>query len=105
MRRRDGEIEFDAPQFRGRARLLTGVLALIALVLLGRSLELQVFDRQFITKQADMRHARVATMLAHRGAILVRSQPGHGTSMRVLFPLERADDTALEGVAPTRPRR
>ena len=72
MRRRDGEIEFDAPQFRGRARLLTGMLALIALVLLGRSLELQVFDRQFITKQADMRHARVATLLAHRGAILDR---------------------------------
>ena len=72
MRRRDGEIEFDAPQFRGRARLLSGMLALIALVLLGRSLQLQVFDRQFITKQADMRHARVATLLAHRGAILDR---------------------------------
>ena len=72
MKRRDGEIEFDAPQFRVRARFLTGMLALTALVLLGRSVQLQVFDQQFIARQADMRHARVATMLAHRGAILDR---------------------------------
>jgi cell division protein FtsI (penicillin-binding protein 3) len=101
MRRRDGEIEFDAPQFRGRARLLTGVLALIALVLLGRSLELQVFDRQFITKQADMRHARVATMLAHRGAILDRFGEPLAVSSPVdtvwVNPPEFAD--ASEGIA------
>ena len=72
MKRRDGEIEFDAPQFRARARFLAGMLALTALVLLGRSVQLQVFDQQFIARQADMRHARVATMLAHRGAILDR---------------------------------
>ncbi len=72
MRRRDGEIEFDAPQFRGRARLLVAMLALSALVLLGRSVQLQVFDQQFIARQADMRHARDAKMLAHRGAIFDR---------------------------------
>ena len=72
MRRRDGEIEFEAPQFRVRARMLAGLLALIALVLIGRSVQLQVFDQQFIAKQADMRHARTAKLEAHRGAILDR---------------------------------
>jgi cell division protein FtsI (penicillin-binding protein 3) len=72
MRRRDGEVEFDAPQFRLRARMLTGLLVLMALVVLCRSVQLQVFDQQFIAKQADMRHARNAKMLAHRGAILDR---------------------------------
>jgi cell division protein FtsI (penicillin-binding protein 3) len=72
MRRRDGEVEFDAQQFRGRARLLAGLLALTALVLLGRSVQLQVLDQQFIARQADMRHARTAKMVAHRGAILDR---------------------------------
>jgi cell division protein FtsI (penicillin-binding protein 3) len=72
MRRRDGEVEFDAPQFRLRARMLTGLLLLSALVLIGRSVQLQVFDQQFFAKQADMRHARNAKMIAHRGAILDR---------------------------------
>ncbi len=72
MRRRDGEIEFDAPQFRGRARMLAAFLALTALVLIGRSMQLQVFDREFIVKQADMRHARTAKLEAHRGAIVDR---------------------------------
>ncbi len=72
MRRRDGEIEFEAPQFRARARMLAGLLALTALVLIGRSVQLQVFDQQFIAKQADMRHARTAKLEAHRGAIVDR---------------------------------
>ncbi len=72
MKRRDGEIEFDAQQFRLRARILAGALAAAALVLLGRSVQLQVLDRQFLAEQADMRHARVARMPAHRGAVLDR---------------------------------
>jgi cell division protein FtsI (penicillin-binding protein 3) len=72
MRRRDGEIEFDPLQFRGRARMVAGVLALAALALLARSVQLQVFDRPFIAKQADMRHARTAPLVANRGSILDR---------------------------------
>jgi cell division protein FtsI (penicillin-binding protein 3) len=72
MRRRDGEVEFDALQFRLRTRFMTGLLVLAALTLLGRSVQLQVFDQQFIAKQADMRHARNSKMIAHRGAVLDR---------------------------------
>ncbi|MGE0029530.1 MAG: peptidoglycan D,D-transpeptidase FtsI family protein [Steroidobacteraceae bacterium] len=72
MRRRDGEVEFDAGQFRLRARLVTGLLALAAVGLFSRSVQLQVLDQQFLAEQGDMRHARVAQMPAHRGAILDR---------------------------------
>ena len=41
-------------------------------MLIGRSVQLQVFDQQFIAKQADMRHARTAKLEAHRGAIVDR---------------------------------
>ena len=72
MRRRDGEVEFDAGQFRLRARLLTGALALAGVGLFARSVQLQVLDQQFLAEQGDMRHARVAQMPAHRGAIVDR---------------------------------
>ncbi|HXV41371.1 MAG TPA: penicillin-binding protein 2, partial [Steroidobacteraceae bacterium] len=72
MRRRDGEIEFDAQQFRLRARIVAAALALVAVALFGRSVQLQVLDRQFLAEQGDMRHARVARMPAHRGAVLDR---------------------------------
>jgi cell division protein FtsI (penicillin-binding protein 3) len=72
MRRRDGEIEFDASQFRLRARMLTALLGAMAIVLLARAVQLQVFDQQFISRQADMRHARTARMVAHRGTIVDR---------------------------------
>ena len=72
MKRRDAVAEFDAAQFRLRARLLVGLLTLLAIVLLGRALQLQVLDQQFLAEQGDMRYARVARMQAHRGAVLDR---------------------------------
>jgi cell division protein FtsI (penicillin-binding protein 3) len=72
MRRREGEVEFDARAFRLRARALNGLLALAALALLGRSVQLMVFDQSFLARQADIRHARNALMLAHRGSIVDR---------------------------------
>jgi len=72
MRRREAVAEFDAGQFRLRTRLLIGLLTLLAIVLLGRALQLQVLDQQFLAEQGDMRYARVARMQAHRGAVLDR---------------------------------
>ena len=72
MRRRDGEIEFDAPEFRGRARLLPACSRVIALVLLG-ALGAAAGARPAVHRGAG-RHAPRADgeLVAHRGAILDR---------------------------------
>ena len=72
MKWREAGAEFEAGQFRLRARLLVALLGLFAFALVGRALQLQVLDQQFLAKQGDMRYARVAKMPAHRGSILDR---------------------------------
>ena len=72
MKWREAGTEFEAGQFRLRARLLVALLGLFAFALLGRALQLQVLDQQFLAEQGDMRYARVAKMPAHRGSILDR---------------------------------
>ena len=52
--------------------MLTAVLGLVAIALLVRSVQLQVFDKQFFVEQGDMRHVRKAPMIAHRGTIVDR---------------------------------
>lgn len=84
MRWRATAAEFDAGQFRLRARLLVGLLALFACLLLGRSLQLQVLDQRFLAEQGDMRYARVAKMPAHRGAVLDR----YGEPLGVSSPVD-----------------
>ena len=84
MRRRNGEVEFDAGQFRLRARLVTGALALLALVLFGRSVQLQVLDKAFLIDQADIRHERKETLFANRGLLLDRN----GEPLAVSTPVD-----------------
>ena len=85
MRRRNGEVEFDAGQFRLRARMLTGVLAVLALVLFGRSVQLQVTDySQWLGVQADSRQLREETLFANRGQLLDRN----GEPLAVSTPVD-----------------
>ncbi len=84
MRRRNGEVEFDAGQFRLRARLLTGLLAVLALVLFGRSVQLQVLDREFYVKEADSRQLRQEKLFANRGQLLDRN----GEPLAVSTPVD-----------------
>jgi cell division protein FtsI (penicillin-binding protein 3) len=72
MKWREAGTEFEAGQFRLRARLLVGMLGLFAFALLGRAVQLQVLDQQFLAEQGDMRYARIAKMPAHRGSVLDR---------------------------------
>ena len=60
-------------QFRWRAWMVLTVFALVAIVIIGRALQLQVLDREFLERQADARHLRVITLSAHRGLILDRN--------------------------------
>ncbi|MBM5813042.1 MAG: penicillin-binding protein 2 [Gammaproteobacteria bacterium] len=72
MKPRAEAVEFDATQFRRRSRIVAALLALFALALLGRALQLQVLEQRFLAEQGDLRHARVARVPAYRGAILDR---------------------------------
>jgi cell division protein FtsI (penicillin-binding protein 3) len=83
MKWRGNGAEFDAGQFRLRARMLVGLLAAFAMALLARSLQLQVLDQQFLAEQGDMRYARIAKMPAHRGAVLDRFGEPLGVSTPV----------------------
>ncbi|MDF9391291.1 MULTISPECIES: peptidoglycan D,D-transpeptidase FtsI family protein [Methylococcus] len=52
--------------------LLIGMMAAM-LVLVGRAVNLQVVDRQFLKHQGDLRHMGVVPLPAHRGRILDRN--------------------------------
>ncbi len=80
-------------QFRWRAWLVMSVFALVSLVIIGRALQLQVLDREFLERQADARHLRVITLSAHRGSILDRN----GETLAASTPVDSvwADPPAL----------
>jgi cell division protein FtsI (penicillin-binding protein 3) len=58
---------------RFRAPVVFGALALLFVVLLGRSLYLQWFDNEFLQGQGAARHSRELEVPAHRGRILDRT--------------------------------
>ena len=57
---------------RWRQALVLGVLALGALVVLGRAFHLQVVERDFLRGEGDKRQIRTLAIPGHRGAILDR---------------------------------
>ena len=64
-----------APQqsFRIRWAVACGLLVLMALVLVGRAVHLQVFNKDFLISQAEARHLRTAKISANRGVITDRN--------------------------------
>lgn len=58
---------------RWRGRLVSGTFIALALVLLGRGVELQLIEREFLQGQAAARHVRVESLPAHRGTITDRN--------------------------------
>jgi cell division protein FtsI (penicillin-binding protein 3) len=61
----------------------TGALALLALVLAGRAVHLQVFNKAFLLHEAAARHLRTAVMSANRGIITDRNGEPLAASMPV----------------------
>ena len=60
-------------RFVGRATLVMAIFGLVAASLVARAVHLQVLDKEFLNRQADTRHLRTETIVAHRGAILDRN--------------------------------
>jgi cell division protein FtsI (penicillin-binding protein 3) len=70
--------------FRWRAHLLQGVLALAALILAWRAVNLQLVDYGFLARQGDARFSRVLDIAAHRGTITDR----YGEPLAVSTPVD-----------------
>ena len=75
---------FSADQFRGRLRFVLGALALIAVGLVARAVDLQVLDEGFLEGQGDARFTRIAKLSANRGTIYDRN----GESLAASTPVD-----------------
>jgi cell division protein FtsI (penicillin-binding protein 3) len=73
MIRNEQNRSFSQEQFRSRLRLVLGALVLIAIALVARAVDLQMFDEGFLEGQGDARFTRVAKLSAVRGGIYDRN--------------------------------
>jgi len=73
MIRNEQNRSFSQEQFRSRLRVVLGVLVLIAIALVARAVDLQLFDEGFLEGQGDARFTRVAKLSAVRGGIYDRN--------------------------------
>jgi cell division protein FtsI (penicillin-binding protein 3) len=73
MIRNEQNRSFSQEQFRSRLRVVLGVLVLIAVALVARAVDLQLFDEGFLEGQGDARFTRVAKLSAVRGGIYDRN--------------------------------
>ena len=62
-----------ARRTRGRLTLVSLFFALVAVSLVARAVQLQVFNKDFLNEQADTRHLRTERISAHRGTITDRN--------------------------------
>jgi cell division protein FtsI (penicillin-binding protein 3) len=62
-----------ARRIKLRVSLVTAFFGLVALSLVARAVQLQVFNKDFLNQQADTRHLRTEKISAHRGTITDRN--------------------------------
>ncbi len=69
------QVKADNPQpdFSWRRRLLFAFMMGAMAMLIGRAIDLQVLNKQFLQKKGDMRHISTVTVPAYRGEILDRN--------------------------------
>jgi two-component system cell cycle sensor histidine kinase/response regulator CckA len=66
----------------------------------------RMFDPFFSTKETGHGLGLAATLgiiRGHKGAVSVYSEPGHGTTMKVLFPSAAGDEASARGRSPSSP--
>ena len=73
MRRGAETKQQTANRFARRSTMVVVLFAGIACSLLARAVHLQVLDKEFLNRQADTRHLRDETIVAHRGTITDRN--------------------------------
>ena len=73
-----------AKHYSWRSAVVFGCVALAALGLAARAVELQLFNHDYLAKQGDDRSLRVAKIAAHRGAITDRN----GEPLAVSTPVD-----------------
>jgi len=83
MNPRTGQARSPVQSFQLRWRFSCGFLVLLGLVLGGRAVYLQVFNKDFLISQADARHIRTARISANRGVITDRNGEPLAASMPV----------------------
>jgi cell division protein FtsI (penicillin-binding protein 3) len=81
---RYGGGESTPQSFRVRTWVVLGMLALAAVGLLWRAVDLQLMDHAFLARQGDARFSRVAAIAAHRGTITDR----YGEPVAVSTPVD-----------------
>ncbi len=69
--------------FQIRWSVACGCIVLLGLVLIGRAIHLQVFNKDFLISQAEARHLRTAKISANRGVITDRNGEPLAASMPV----------------------
>ena len=73
MKRRAADRQQSAGRFVGRSVVVLLFFVLVGTSLLARAVHLQVFNTEFLNRQADSRHLRTEKITAHRGAITDRN--------------------------------
>jgi cell division protein FtsI (penicillin-binding protein 3) len=83
MSRSKAKREFDR-RFMRRLIIVAALFAVGGTALIARAVQLQLFDQEFLARQGDARHLRVAAIAAHRGMITDR----HGEPLAVSSPVD-----------------
>jgi len=65
--------QLSAGRFVLRTAVVLSLFALVGSSLMARAVHLQVFNKDFLNRQADSRHLRTEKIIAHRGAITDRN--------------------------------
>ena len=71
-------------RFTGRLMLVGTFFSLVAVSLVARAVQLQVFNKDFLNEQADTRHLRTERITAHRGTITDR----YGEPLAISTPVD-----------------
>lgn len=73
MSRGAAKKEQTAQKFVGRLSFVAGFFVVAMIALVGRAVQLQVLNKDFLNHQADSRHLRTEKIFAHRGSITDRN--------------------------------